>query len=245
MPALAREILSLGVVKDEAGTSFPLHSHTTVAQCEFLQEIMRRIDASICIEIGLAYGISSMFIGEALAGRSAARFISIDPFQAEEWKNIGLTNLKKCGYDIFTEFYSGFSHDVLPPLLASGLKVDFAYVDTSKVFDVVLLDAIYLTRLLRVGGVVVFDDCTWPGVRKMIRYISKWPHLKVLAKHGTHSAGWKRRGLSKLAKFVPDRQRLFRDDVLILDEELQINAHCIALQKIAEDTRRWDWNVPF
>jgi predicted O-methyltransferase YrrM len=244
MLPLIEEIVKRRAVEDDQGNWIPLHSETDPRQCEFLQRMLQKSDAFTCIEIGLAFGISSLHICEFLAGRSPHRFISIDPYQSR-WKDIGLLNLKRCGFDKFTEFHRDFSLNVLPKLLASGLKVDFAYVDTSKVFDVVLSDAIYLSRLLKVGGLLVFDDCNWPGVKRVVRYLSKWPHLQVVARHGEFTTNRKRRLFSSLSQIVPRREHIFRDDILLLDEECGVNATCLAFEKLNEDPREWDWHVAF
>jgi predicted O-methyltransferase YrrM len=245
MLTLAKNIIENRSVENDKDETFPLHSETSTSQCEFIQNMMEKCNASICIEIGLAYGISSLFICESLAKKQSPQFISIDPFQNRDWNDIGLLNLRKAGFDIFTEFHSDFSCNFLPKLLESGLKIDFAYVDTSKVFDVVLLDAVYLTRLLKIGGIVVFDDCSFPGIKRMVRYISKWPHLTVVARHFESSTSRKRRFISYLAKKLPYGQDIFRDEFLVLDEDCGTNAHCIAFKKVSEDTRNWDWNVGF
>src|SRR6266536_6337748 len=206
---IVRDLIASGMEEDLAGKKHPLHSATNAMQGEFLQKLIKQVDASTCLEIGLAYGISSLFICESLANQKSPRFISIDPFQTD-WHDIGLLNLKRCGFDRFTEFHRDFSHAILPGLLAANVIIDFAYVDTSKVFDVVLLDACYLARLLRVGGVMVFDDCTSPGVGRVARYLARWPHLELIARHGEFLIGKKKKLVSRVARLSPRRERIFR-----------------------------------
>jgi predicted O-methyltransferase YrrM len=244
MNEVAKEINQKPVVVDAEGKEYSLHSETSLAQCEFLQSLIAEVDACVCLEIGFAYGISSLYIAEAIANKNAPRFISVDPFQSE-WHEIGLLNLERAGYSPFVEFHRDISHNVLPSLLAAGERIDFAYVDTSKIFDVVLVDAYYLSRLLRVGGMLVFDDCTFPGLRKMARYISKWPHFEVAYKHNAYEISPKRRALSRPVKMLPGRAALFTDALLEPEEELGINAQCIAFRKIGEDDRNWDWSCNF
>jgi predicted O-methyltransferase YrrM len=244
MNKITEEIFRKRVVVDSEGKEYPLHSETSLKQSEFLASLVTEIDASVCLEIGLAYGISSLLIAEAISKKKAPRFISIDPLQ-KDWHEIGLLNLKRAGYSQFVEFHREYSHDVLPRLLAAGERLDFAYVDTSKVFDVVLVDAYYLTRLLRVGGLLVFDDCAWPGVKKMARYISKWPHLAVANTHGVYKSNMKWRILSQLIQVVPKKEKIFADSLLMSEEKMGINAQCVAFKKIAEDTRNWDWHSSF
>jgi predicted O-methyltransferase YrrM len=244
MNRITEVILQKRVVVDLEGKEYPLHSETSTAQGEFLKELISEIDAKVCLEIGLAYGISALFIAEAIFENNASRLISIDPFQ-QEWHDIGLLNLKRAGYSRVVEFYREQSHDVLPRLLAAGERIDFAYVDTSKVFDVVLVDAYYLTRLLRVGGLLVLDDCDWPGVKRTARYIAKWPHLEISHRHNVYKASLKRQILSQLIQVVPYKEKLFSDSVLRLDQKLGTNARCVAFRKVAEDSRHWDWDCSF
>lgn len=244
MNKITEEILGKRKVTDAEGKEYPLHSETPLAQNQFLGKLIAEIDASVCVEIGLAYGISSLFIAEAIAAKKNPRLVSIDPYQSA-WQEIGLLNLKRAGYREFVEFHREPSHAVLPRLLAAGERIDFAYVDTSKVFDVLLVDAYYLTRLLRVGGIVAFDDCMQPGLRKLVRFMTRWPHLTVAGKHNVYHSSLKRRTLSRLMQMVPQKEKIFSDLRLVLDEELGTNANCVAFQKTAEDERPWDWFCDF
>lgn len=245
MLPVINEILDKRKVVDSEGKEYPICGDTPRAQCEFIQSIIDDIDASVCLEIGLAHGISAMFIGEKICHKTDRKFLIIDPFQESEFNNIGLYNLERCGFSGFIEYHKDFSHNVLPRLLSKQIQIDFAYIDTSKVFDVVLLDAYYISRLLRVGGVMVFDDCMWQGVRKMARYISLWSHLKVYGRHREYKNSAGKKVLSKIANMLPYNERVFSGEVLRLDEDLGINAQCVAFQKTKEDDRNWDWFVNF
>jgi predicted O-methyltransferase YrrM len=244
MNKITEEILQKRKVTDAEGKEYPLHSETSREQSQFLEKLITDIDASFCVEVGLAYGISSLFIAEAIAAKKGRRFLSIDPFQSD-WQDIGLLNLKRAGFSPFVEFHREPSHAVLPRLLAAGERIDFAYVDTSKVFDVVMVDAYFLTRLLKVGGILAFDDCMHPGVRKLVRYMARWPHLKIAGKHNVYHSSLKRRMLSRLMCLVPVKRKIFSEQGLILDEDLGTNATCVAFKKIAEDERPWDWYCDF
>ena len=59
--------------------------------------------------------------------------------------------------------HKGLSSDVLARLLASGLRehFDLIYVDGSHQAPDVLLDAVLSFQLLKVGGVLIFDDYVW------------------------------------------------------------------------------------
>lgn len=243
MNAIAEEILSTKQVQDAEGRKHPLHSDTSQEQCEFIQRMIREVNGARGVEVGLAYGISTLFIGEAISSEPNRRLVSIDPFQREHWNNIGRHNVERAGYDTFVEFHEDFSHSILPRLLAEGRKYDFAYVDTSKQFEVILVDAYYISRLLRVGGVMIFDDCLFPGISKAMRLISQWPHFKLHAKFGAGATSLKRRAASAFVKVAPTQ--LFNPELELSNDELGIHAHCLAFRKLAEDTRSYDWHQRF
>jgi predicted O-methyltransferase YrrM len=57
--------------------------------------------------------------------------------------------------------------------LAHGKNFDLIYVDGAHTFEHVVRDALYAIDLLRVGGVVVFDDCTMQAIRKTLRFLRR------------------------------------------------------------------------
>lgn len=109
---------------------------------EFLQKIIDEAKPKQSLEIGLAYGVSSLFICDALARIPGARHIIVDPaqFDAEYWKGAGLNNLKAAGYSEMIEFYNLPSHIALPKLESDGRQVEFAFIDGAHQFDHVMVD---------------------------------------------------------------------------------------------------------
>lgn len=243
MTKVLEELLRTGFVADADGNRHALHSNTSPAQCYFLTRLIAQVDARACVEVGLAYGVSSLAICDSISSKPGASFVSIDPFQRVHWRDIGLLNLERAGFSRLLEFHPRPSHEVLPELLISGRRIDFAYVDTSKIFDVVMVDAFFLVRLLNVGGVVVFDDCAWPGVRKLVRYLASWPHLEVFGTHGDYHETSARRIGSLIGRMVPFRERVFRPELIASDKALGIAASCVAFRKISDDERQWDWSL--
>jgi predicted O-methyltransferase YrrM len=226
-------ILDSGTVEAEDGEKLPLEANTSRGQCEFLQRIAREIKAERSLEIGLAHGVSAIALAEVTGD-----ITTIDPYQFAAWRNIGLLNLKRAGFA--SRHFEEASQDVLPRL--TGERFDIAYIDTTKIFDMVLVDCFYVTRLLRVGGVVVVDDCNWPGVRKVVRYLARMPHLKVYATYGRESSSAMRKIGSIVAR-LPASPKIFRSELIDTDESLGIAAGCVAFVKMGEDTRQWDWSI--
>ena len=59
---------------------------------------------------------------------------------------------------------------VLPRLLKEGITADAAFVDGSHIFHNVFVDLFYLRELVRPGGLIVLDDCSYLSVATAVRY---------------------------------------------------------------------------
>ena len=117
MSQVLQEIFKTSTVIGPKGEKYPIHSYTSEDQCKFLQAIIHKTKAQTGVEIGLAYGISSLAICEALSCQEKPEHHIIDPLQGD-WRDIGLLNLEKAGFLKHVEFYRDYSHVVLPKLPA-------------------------------------------------------------------------------------------------------------------------------
>lgn len=57
--------------------------------------------------------------------------------------------------------HKGYSQDILPKLIAQGLRVDSVYVDGDHAARSALMDGAFSFLLLKVGGLMIFDDYEW------------------------------------------------------------------------------------
>lgn len=123
------------------------------------------------IEIGLAYGVSSLYICEGLLtnGDQKARHIALDPYQAN-FKNFGLQFLEEAGVTHLVEHLTEESQIALPKFVSEGRHFDFAFIDGSHLFDRVFLDLIYLGRLVRPGGIIFVDDYQAQSVARAVSF---------------------------------------------------------------------------
>ena len=137
-----------------------------------LQKIIRELRPTICVEIGLAFGISTLYVLEALSESGGQKLIGMDPAQFDEyWQGGGIYNVKRAGYEALFEFYENTSQQILPRLAGEGLHIDFAFIDGWHTFDHTLIDFFYIDQLLNTGGVVVLDDVDYPSVRRVCEFI--------------------------------------------------------------------------
>ncbi|MEA5550656.1 class I SAM-dependent methyltransferase [Anabaena cylindrica UHCC 0172] len=236
MNPILQEALTTDHVKNENGEIIPLHSHIPRLQGEFLQQIIAELKPKVTLEVGLAYGISGLFICDQLKSNQTEknhnnqRHIIIDPYQLRDWQNIGLNNLKKAGYEAIIEFHDQPSHIVLPLLESQGVKIDFAFIDGMHTFDHTLVDFFNVDRLLNVGGILAIDDTNFPSVAKVCRFILTNRAYSV----------------SHVLTSRDDRSPTFLKMMHILIKSQAVPQNrCIAFRKEAEDYRNWHFYEDF
>lgn len=253
MNAVLEEIFATRTVTNGATTlplshpDFPnLPVHMDEQEGRLLQRVIADVRPAVSLEIGFAYGVSTLFICDALAAAGGrATHIVMDPYQSTQWRGIGLRNVREAGYDDIVRFYEEKSEFVLPKLAAEGVKVDFALVDGWHTFDQVMLEFYYLNRMLNVGGAIVFDDADRKSVNRVIRYALRYPAYNVF---GTSAADGRPTLAGRARRWVANRpaaSRVLRRDLLWRDWDLGVMGSCVALRKVAEDRRTSGWYEDF
>ena len=124
------------------------------------------------VEVGLAFGFSTLHICQALVlnGDPEAKHVVIDPNQLTGYAGAGLRVLKDAGVAHMVDLQSEESQLVLPQFLKDGRCFDLAFVDGNHRFDFVFVDLFYLGRLVRKGGVIILDDYNLPGIRRAVSF---------------------------------------------------------------------------
>ena len=137
--------------------------------------------------------------------------------------------------------------------MEEGRTFDIALIDGWHTFDHVLLDFFYLNSLIKIQGIIVFDDVTWYSINRVLRYVSRYPNYQIIGsvpvkrhwkKHAVYAI---KNSLGVLARLLPKRlaQELYDDSVLRTDASLELNSSMVALRKVALDERCLNWHMPF
>lgn len=142
------------------------------AEGEALRNWVVKEAAAHTIEIGLAWGLSALYVCEGLltVGKEDATHVVLDPFQAAGFENCGLDALEDAGVLHLVSHYPEESQIALPRFVSEGRRFDFAFVDGSHLFDRVFLDLIYLGRLVKPEGVIFVDDYQAPAVSRAVAF---------------------------------------------------------------------------
>jgi len=197
LEAFIDEAYRRGSVPDAAGAQVDLAPHSvTREQGEALRELAASEGATETIEVGLALGMSGLFLCEAVRERQG-RHTAIDPFQQESWNGAGRRTLEEAGVADVVELIEEESQLALPRLVGEGREFDLAFVDGDHRFEGVFLDLYFMTRLVRPGGVVVVDDMWMPAVRTAVAYLEKNLGASLEPDRLPGAFRWRRRPLTR------------------------------------------------
>lgn len=239
MNGVIEQIYRSGCVEDAEGNAYR-HNATSVTfeAGALLYDCVRAWKPAKSLEIGMAYGLSTLFICQAHCDNGSGSHTAIDPFEVTAFKSIGLLNIERADLQHLLRFFQVRSDEVLPQLSAQKESFDFALIDGSHLFDNVLVDFFYVDKLLNVGGHLVFDDLWMPGVRKVASFVLRnRSYLLVPPPSKPATPSWKRVlrtgrrilqnpfGRDWTLKFVPQNMAVFR--------------------KVAEDSRGWEFHRAF
>jgi len=120
------------------------------------------------LEIGSLEGMTTCYLLDFFLTHPTATITAVDPCVLypipgydniinSKLEQIFLANTREFGQKVI--FYKDYSANVLPKLRHDSF--DFIYVDGDHRRDVVYQDAIMSFRVLKPGGIIIFDDYLW------------------------------------------------------------------------------------
>ncbi|MFN9436023.1 MAG: class I SAM-dependent methyltransferase [Planctomycetota bacterium] len=136
---------------------------------------------ALAVEIGMAYGVSTLTTLSAIDANGNGRLISIDPYIG--WPTgrlVAFNKIKRAGLGPFHQQFHECSYTGLPRLIDSGEKAQFIYIDGHHNYDYVFTDFFLADKLLDVGGVMAFNDAGWKSVFRVINFLRKYRHYEEL-----------------------------------------------------------------
>jgi predicted O-methyltransferase YrrM len=154
-----------------------ISSSINMTEGNHIKKIIQDNNYKKCLEIGMAFGISAVYILE----NNETSLISIDPFQKTQWNNGGIELVKSLKLNKRHTLIEKKSYEALPTLLNDNQNFDFIFIDGWHTFDYTLVDFFYSNLLLNINGIIIIDDALHIGVKKSIDYIkSNYSHYKKL-----------------------------------------------------------------
>jgi predicted O-methyltransferase YrrM len=222
-----RQAYSLGYVEGRDGRCYEIFPDSvTPERAAFLEGACAAAAPEATLEIGMAWGMSTLSILSALAqgGRRFRPHVVIDPLQGARYRNAALLSIRRAGAEGLVEFHSKPSVVALPRL--AGGVFDFAFVDGAHHYSAVFCDLWLLHPLLRPGSVVVIDDVWFDDIQRACKFAEK--HLGYRF-HSEYPAGGGEQPL--LRAYVVER--VARDDQTFGDKFHRARSRVLARY------RRW------
>ena len=246
---LIRRICRTRTVVGQTGKTYALDYAISPEEGQCLAGLIRD-DPTVrrTLEVGCAYGLSSLYICGALHGRPGVSHTIIDPSETDAehgWDGVGVRNLREAGITFF-HLIENPSEFALPRLLEEGEGTfDLIFVDGWHTFDHTLLDCFYATRLLRVGGYLALDDASWPSIRRVVAFLSNYPCYDRCRSIATAKPlSWKRLLAWSVGAVCPPRPA-----AAVLAPSLyrrffeRTQTQFVVLKKTGNDQRSWQWHV--
>lgn len=240
MNSLIERIYQSGYIENAQGERIHLFpTSIPYAQGDAMYKTIRAIKPENTLEIGMAYGLSTLFICQALYDNGSGRHTAIDPFERKRWQSIGLLNIQQAGLGHLLRFIEAPSHEALPELLNSHERFDFIFIDGCHRFDYTILEFFFADKLLPVGGCIMFDDLTLPAIRKALGFILR------------------NRNYMLADEYISERHPLWKMSLRLIKQAIQSpldilpSLLCFAQQrycvvrKIADDDKAWDFYRSF
>jgi predicted O-methyltransferase YrrM len=167
MHPLLRQILYTRKVVTSSGEERDLSGEISRQEGLFLYDLITsNPDIHSVLEIGLAMGVSSLFMQCAIKEIShPVRHMIIDPFQTAHFAGAGVTALQRADFSGY-QLVEKLSEEVLPELWRQGETFDFVLQDGVHTFDHSMVEFFYLDKIINVGGLLVYDDCDFNPLNK-------------------------------------------------------------------------------
>src|SRR3954471_5379839 len=139
------EIFRLNTIEiNDSGQRIALHSNTSKKQGEFLQDVFDLVKPDSSLEVGFAYGISTLFILKKHYQNNSVDQCHIVIEPDDYWGPAAVHNIEKEGLLKYLQIKKGYSDKVLASLFLQDHRIQYAYVDTTKRFDIVMHDFYFI-----------------------------------------------------------------------------------------------------
>lgn len=241
LPAVLLETLDSGVAINRDGVETPLQSNVSLTDAQRLYNLVRTRRPEVTLELGFAQGISALAIAQALDDNGRGTHHVVDPFENTLYEGVGLTSLDRAGLRDRVVFHEAFVEEVVPSLPITS----FAFIDSSHIFDLTLMDFILVDKRLDIGGLIGFHDLWLPGVLKAIRYIVTNRDYRVYADIPARPTPMKWHVGNAVVKRIPRADLVFRPELIELSMDLDLTRMMTFVEKLGGDARSWDFHRSF
>ena len=159
------------------GRRHRLSDSTRISPSEgmWLYNFCREAKPKATLEIGMAYGFSTIYFLAAISRNGAGHHTAVDPYQSTQWHGIGWRHARAlmpaATPDVSVSLVEDRSDRAATDLGRDGRAFDIVFVDGNHRFDDVLVDFYLYAPLCASGGHIIFDDVRLPSVQTVAAFI--------------------------------------------------------------------------
>jgi predicted O-methyltransferase YrrM len=173
-------LLSMYRGEPQVGTDGRRHSidnRTKIfpSQGIYLYGLCLSVKPKSTLEIGMAYGYSTIYFLASIAKNQTGHHVAIDPYQNAHYHGIGLAHANALapvsGKRSAFQFFEDRSDRIATDLARSKSVFDLIFIDGNHRFDDVLVDFYLYAQLCTVGGYIVLDDMWMSSVRTVVSFV--------------------------------------------------------------------------
>jgi predicted O-methyltransferase YrrM len=171
--SMYREELQIG--SDGNRHSVDNHTKISPSQGMYLYELCLAMKPKATLEIGMAYGYSTIYFLAAIAKNQSGNHVAIDPFQNSYWHGIGLAHANALtpllAEGSTFQLLEDRSDRIAVDLARSKSAFDIIFIDGNHRFDDVLVDFYLYAQLCTIGGYIIFDDMWMSSIQTVVSYV--------------------------------------------------------------------------
>ena len=143
-----------------------LDTRISVEEGACLYRLCRDTRAERTMEVGCAYGFSTLYFLAAISSNPVATHTAIDPYENNGWGGIALQNARAVGMDKSFRLIEEKSFLAVPRLISDGTQFDVIFIDSNHRFDDTLVEFTLCGLTCKMGGYIVLDDMWMPATRR-------------------------------------------------------------------------------
>lgn len=175
--------------EQDAPVKLEPNTRISIEQGAELHRIARAHRTKTSLEIGFAYGFSTIWLLDALSVQVESSHLAIDPLERRVWQGVGLRQVERVS-ELGPTFgwVEDYSIHALSQLIRQKRKFDLVFIDGNHRFDDVLVDFYLADQVLAVGGLMAFDDLWMQSVRSVISFVSLNRDYQLVEQRATNMA---------------------------------------------------------
>jgi predicted O-methyltransferase YrrM len=179
-PIFGYRLLSMYRGEPQLGADGALHPidvtvKMTTKEGMWLHDLCVSVRPETTLEVGMAYGFSTLYILAALAENQHGEHTAVDPFQVSTYLGIGLghaqASIRGKGMAAAFQLVEERSDRAAIDFARAGRAFDVIFIDGNHRFDDVLVDFYLYAPLCTMGGHIVLHDTGMSSINTVANYL--------------------------------------------------------------------------